>query len=457
MPLVTLKWDDDNSDLTGFEVRASTDIKWFNDMDVKAVTEPTVKEYSEERQTNELYFMQVSAQRNGQVAVSNQLAVGHPASVLPPTTIAGLQHKIKDSRVDGMSPMSSGAYHDGPGLSVNDVSIISRDGKHYAFTDSVFELDLAARTTTEIIPSPLPGQVIWAGLDRRGNILVYIPGGSGVNGLWRFKPDAKTLTLVCAIDGSRQWGRMAVSMDAGGVGVLVLTGAYMPSAGPQPVGFIDLETYDYSEISVTLPSAGGYARAGWIGEIADNNIGSAVVYWPQDSTLALKIDVRMKTATVHDLGEEFPDSVSARGGVMVGGEMGVMKFIGNGIIYTLNPQTMTLTKANVNETLTDLDAGSGFITFAEQGVAAIYCPNGDYLFLGRGNARVLAVNSSWTGAKIYSVSFGGFFRLVNHKNVIYAISGTKIWTLKWDGAPILALPDSYYAGLSALSTGAAEQ
>lgn len=457
MPLVTLKWDDDNTDLTGFEVRGSTQLQWFNDMPVKATLEPTVKEYSEDRQTNEPYFLQVAAQRNGQRMVSEQTALTFPSQVLTTPDLAQITKTIRGSRVAGamLGEGTNRTIHGGPGQT--DKCLVTRDGKFLVITNNeVRHFQMSVDEYTVLSNEPLPGTVRWAGLDNRGTIYLLIQGTPYT--LHKFNPATGLCSLVFTFPASETWSNAMVSPYSGQTGVLVLFGSDLVG-GKMPIGVLDLTSAQYQVVmSPAVDPSVTSAYGGWVGHAVDNSVGDVMIYWPRSSAYAVKFVVRDMAATLHNMQENFPaNSVNPRNGVLHLADDNTLtfKFIGGGTIYTLNVATMALGKAPVNETLTNIMTGSGFVTFAESNVVANYLPSGDYVFMGTGLGSILVVSSDWSGGYTFQTTNGGFGHLVLNAGVVRGFSDTACWDIAWGSVPGLAVPDSYYAGCAVRANGVA--
>ena len=457
MPLVTLKWDDDNSDLTGFEVRGSTQVQWFNDMAVKANLDPTVKEYSEDRQTNEPYFLQVAAERNGQKAGSEQTALTYPAQVMTTPDLSMITKTIRGTRLAGamLGDGTNREIHGGPGMT--DKCLVTRDGKFLVFTNNeVRQFMMNVDQYTVLSNEPLPGTVRWAGLDNRGTIYLLIQGTPYT--LHKFNPATGLCSLVFTFPASETWSNAMISPYSGQTGVLVLFGSDLVG-GKMPIGVLDLTSAQYQVVmSPAVDPSVTDAYGGWVGHGVDNSIGDVMIYWPRSSNFAVKFAVRDMAATLHDMQEAFPvNSVNPRNGVLHTADDNTLtfKFIGGGTIYTLNVATMALGKAPVNETLTNIMTGSGFVTFAESNVVANYLPSGDYVFMGTGLASALVVSSDFSGGYTIQTANGGLGHLVVNEGVVRGFGNTVCWDIAWGSVPGMAVPDSYYAGCAVRANGVA--
>ncbi|MGL5156230.1 MAG: hypothetical protein ACRC9G_08025 [Aeromonas veronii] len=457
MPLVTLKWDDDNSDLTGFEVRGSTQVQWFQDMAVKATLDPTVKEYSEDRHTNEPYFLQVAAQRNGQNMVSEQTALTYPAQVMTTPDLAVATKTVRGTHL-ASGRLGAGSHRENNGgPSMTDKCLVTRDGKFLVITNNeVRHFQMSVDEYTVISNEPLPGTVRWAGLDNRGTIYLLIQGTPYT--LHKFNPTTGLCTLVFTFPASETWSNAMVSPHSGQTGALVLFGSDLVG-GKMPIGVLDLTSAHYQVVvSPAVDPSVTNAYGGWVGHGVDNNLGDVMIYWPRSSNYAVKFAVRDMAATLHDMQEGFPiNSLDPRNGVLHMADDNTLsfKFIGGGTIYTLNVATMALGKAPVNETLNDTAEGSGFVTFADSNVVANYLPSGDYIFMGAGAASALVVLSDFSGGYTIKIGTGGMGHLVVNEGVVRAYSGSRCWEMAWGLAPSMAVPDSYYAGCSVRANGVA--
>ncbi|QVW27844.1 hypothetical protein [Aeromonas phage BUCT552] len=458
MPLVTLKWDDDNSDLTGFEVRGSTQVQWFQDMAVKATLDPTVKEYSEDRQTNEPYFLQVAAQRNGQNMVSEQTALTYPTQVLPNDALSLITKTIRGSRLAGamLGDGTNREIHGGPGMT--DKCLVTRDGKFLVITNNeVRQFEMSTDQYTVLSNEPLPGTVRWAGLDSRGGIYLLVQGTPYT--LHKFNPATGLCTLVFTFPASETWSNAMVSPYSGQTGALILFGSDLVG-GKMPIGVLDLTSAQYQVVmSPAVDPSVTNAYGGWVGHAVDNSVGDVMIYWPQSSAYAVKFVVRDMAATLHNMQEAFPtNTLTPRNGVLHTADDGTtltFKFVGGGTIYSLNVATMALGKAQVNATLTNMMTGSGFVTFTESPTVANYLPNGDYIFMGQGLASALIVSSDWSGGYTIQTANGGIGHLVVNAGVVRGFGQTVCWDIAWGSLPGMVVPDSYYAGCSVRANGVA--
>lgn len=449
MPNVTLTWKDDNTDLTSFIVRGSTTLQWPQDMPEVAITEPDVKFYEEQRQTNEPYYLHVTAERNGQTALSQEIAMTFPAQVMTELSVATCHRQIIGSIAEN-GALAAGTVkpvQNGPGMT--GINLITKDNRLIYFLNGsngfVAEIDPKTGDVTPLSQETLgTTDVKWAGLDSKGSIFILL-AGNGQQNIAKVNLEAGTYNIVASL-GASSWTRAAIDSYND---VIYLLGGEMFNDGKIPIGKYSIASDDYQTVIRDTDVSVSQAYSGWLGFAEDNSMGQVLIYWPGNVSHALKINTQDLSATHHDLMISYPtNSCTARNGMPSGGKI---KFVGGGNIYTLDPVAMTVGTAPISGTLTDWNGG-GVLTWAVSPVSATLLPTGDFLFIGPGPASALVVKGDFTTGYIVTGTSSGFTRAFVMRERVYALGSSNLWQIKWDGMdPMVKFPDSYYSGLSMMS------
>lgn len=449
MPKVTLDWSDDNTGLTGFSIRGSTTLQWPQDMPVLATVEPTVKHYEMDRQESSPFYMHVTAERDGQIARSQEMALTFPAEVMQELSVGECHNAIIGSIADngflGTGPAKT--LQNGP--ATNDIALITKDGRFIYFMSgsmgAIVELNVTTGATTPLSQAPINNfEIRWAGLDSKGNIYA-LKNNPGDQELIKVNLADGSFTVVANL-GSHTWTRGAIDTYND---IIYFVGGNMNTAGKIPVGLFSIANGQYLVQEKDTDASVTQAYGGWVGFAGDNSVGQVLIYWPGNTQHAIKIATRDMATTHHDMGTSYPNALRARNGVPVNGKI---KFVGGGNIYTLDPATMAVTTATVQATINDINSGSP-ITWGESTVSATLMPNGSFLFLGAGLAQALVVKGDFTTGYTVSYEGGGFQMVFAMGGKLYALNSSSLWQMNWEAKPMMNFPDSFYSGLSAATIG----